>query len=421
MRYALRHAETLEAPRRTSPFQALRIRDYRWYWFSGLGMTGAQNIQRLAMSWLILDLTGSLGQLGLMIFLMGLPMTLTSLWGGVLADRYDRRMILTLSQAFTSVNLAILALLTVTDLVHPAHIYVSSMEPGVMQALTMPARNALWATWSGRRICSNAVSLNDSDAVRPGSLALVGRRHDCALRRRANASASAALSFSGMLCLQVVRATLHERSQKYANQLRELVNGLKYCLSTPRISALTSMGLLNGCFGLGYSHVAPGYSREVLGFDAGATGVFLMAIGIGSIIGSLLMLVVPVRDGLRTYFLGSAGLGLSIVLMAASPWALLALVPNAMFGIFLAIMIVNGQTVIQTEVPANFLGRVTSVWTIAGGLGLAASLPVGALGEEFGLRYVLIGTGLAVILCALANGTLRASVLRQREVSTATV
>ena len=74
--YATRMQEPLKTPRRTSPFQALRIRDYRWYWFSGLGMTGAQNIQRLAMSWLILDLTGSLGQLGLMIFLMGLLATI---------------------------------------------------------------------------------------------------------------------------------------------------------------------------------------------------------------------------------------------------------------------------------------------------------------------------------------------------------
>src|SRR5215203_2917606 len=123
-----------EAPQRPSPFEALTIRDYRWYWFSGLGMTGAQNIQRLAMAWLILDLTGSLGQLGLMIFLMGLPMTLTSLWGGVLADRYDRRLILTLSQAFTSINLVLLAVLTMSGIVHPIHVYASSVGLGVMQA-----------------------------------------------------------------------------------------------------------------------------------------------------------------------------------------------------------------------------------------------------------------------------------------------
>ena len=103
----------------------------------------------------------------------------------------------------------------------------------------------------------------------------------------------------------------------------------------------------------------------------------MMSIGIGSILGSMTMLVLQVRDNLLGYFVGAVGLGLSMALMAATPWALLAMVPNAMFGFFLAVMIVNGQTVIQTEVPANFLGRVTSVWTIAGGIGLASSLPIG--------------------------------------------
>ena len=124
---------------------------------------------------------------------------------------------------------------------------------------------------------------------------------------------------------------------------------------------------------------------------------------------------------MRTYFLGSVGLGLSIAFMAATPWDLVAMLPNAMFGVFLSVMIVAGTTVIQTEVEPSFLGRVNSVWTIAGGIGLAASLPVGALGDEFGLRYVLAGCGLALAVGAISNGTLRASTLRRREVSAAAI
>lgn len=75
-------------------------------------------------------------------------------------------------------------------------------------------------------------------------------------------------------------------------------------------------------------------------------------------------------------------------------------------------MIVSGQTVLQTEVPSEYLGRTTSVWTIAGGIGLASSLPVGALGDAVGLRFVLIACGLIMALVALLNGTVRTSVLR---------
>jgi MFS family permease len=416
----MQEPRTAEASHRTSPFQALRLRDYRWYWFSGLGMTGAQNTQRLAMSWLILDLTGSLGQLGLMIFLMGLPMTLTSLWGGVLADRYDRRRILTLSQAFTSANLLILAALTFSGHVQPWQVYASSMGLGVMQALTMPARNALIRSLVGPEDMRNAVALNTIQmqsaqvvwpSVAGGLIALFGVG--------ATLTASASLSIVGIIFLQMVRTSREKSAAPAANPARELVNGLKYCFTTPRIAALTSMGLFAGCFGLCYQHVAPGYSREVLGFNAGETGLFMMSIGIGSILGSMTMLVAQIRDNLRAYFVGAVGLGLSMALMAATPWPVVAMLPNALFGFFIAVMIVNGQTVIQTEVPHDFLGRVTSVWTIAGGIGLATSLPIGFVGEQIGLRYVLIFCGIALACCALANGVLRASVLRERRASTA--
>lgn len=399
--------------RSSSPFQALRIRDYRWYWFSGLGMTGAQNIQRLAMSWLVLDLTGSLSRMGLMIFLMGLPMTLTSLWGGVLADRYDRRKILVFSQTFTGLNLLALAVLTVADLVQPWHVYLSSIGLGVMQALTMPARQALVNSLVGREFMRNAVALNTiqmqvAQVIWPSiagvMIALVGVGPTLAL--------SAGLSFMGNVFLQMVRVPIRGSSAKKASPLTELINGLRYSFSAPRINALTSMALSAGCFGLFYSHVAPGFSRQVLGFDAGETGFFLMSIGVGSIIGSMVMLVARVRDSLRMYFIGCMGLGLSISVVALTPWAYATFLPNAFFGIFLAVMIVSGQTVLQTEVPSEYLGRTMSAWTIAGGVGLAASWPIGALGDALGLRWVLLGAGLCLAGVALLNGTVRTSALR---------
>src|SRR5438270_2063333 len=82
-------------------FSSLRYQNYRWYFFSGLGMTGAQGIQQLAFAILVLDLTGSVGQLGLVIFIRGLPTAVISLFGGVMADRYNRRNILIYNQLLT--------------------------------------------------------------------------------------------------------------------------------------------------------------------------------------------------------------------------------------------------------------------------------------------------------------------------------
>src|SRR6187397_164736 len=108
-------------------FQALRHLKYRWYWLSGLGMTAAQGFQQLGMAWLVLDLTGRVGQLGLVIFFQGVPMSLASFFGGVLADRYDRRTLLIAAQSVTTLNLLALAVLTMADAVALWHIYLSSI------------------------------------------------------------------------------------------------------------------------------------------------------------------------------------------------------------------------------------------------------------------------------------------------------
>ena len=92
-------------------FSALRREGYRWFWFSGLGMTASQGVQQLAVAWLVLDLTDSAGQLGLVIFAQGVPMAIVSFYGGVLADRYDRRRLLIGAQWMTMLNLFGLAFL----------------------------------------------------------------------------------------------------------------------------------------------------------------------------------------------------------------------------------------------------------------------------------------------------------------------
>src|SRR5687768_14238648 len=71
-----------------SPFVALRDTNFRWYWISGLGVAGGQGITQFAITWLVIDLTGSVASLGLVVLAQGFPMTLISLFGGVLADRY---------------------------------------------------------------------------------------------------------------------------------------------------------------------------------------------------------------------------------------------------------------------------------------------------------------------------------------------
>src|SRR5690349_9760926 len=94
---------------------ALRYPRYRLYFMSGMGMTASQGVEQLALSWLVLDITGSLKQLGLVIFARGVPMLVVGLFGGVLADRYSRRNLLVVTQFVMFLNLFALAMLVLTD------------------------------------------------------------------------------------------------------------------------------------------------------------------------------------------------------------------------------------------------------------------------------------------------------------------
>src|SRR3954465_6445205 len=122
---------------------ALHYPRYRLYFMSGLGMTASQGVEQLALSWLVLDITGSLKQLGLVIFARGVPMLVVGLFGGVLADRYNRRNLLVATQVVMFLNLFALAMLVITGRVVIWEVYVSSFILGITFSLTMPARQAL--------------------------------------------------------------------------------------------------------------------------------------------------------------------------------------------------------------------------------------------------------------------------------------
>lgn len=370
---------------------ALRNRNYRWYWFSGLGQTGAQGVQQLTMAWLVLDLTGSTGQLGLVIFMQGMPMAAMSLFGGVLADRYDRKKLLTLSQVFTFANLVTLATLTATGLVEVWHLYIYAMGLGVMQAITMPARNALIRSLVGPDDMQNAVALNAMQmqasrivwpAIAGVLIGVVGIGSTLAV--------SATLSMIGIACLLVVRPVLTaEPPRKRTSALSEIAEGGRYTFSHPLVGQVMTLALLLAIFGLAFMQLGVGFARQELDFSSNQAGLFLMAGGIGSIIGSVSLLATRPKSTLGLVVAICLFFAFSILALALNPLTLLAFVFIGCFGFSTSTMSTVSQTIFQIHVPQRLLGRVISFWSLGGGLASVTALPIGFAGDEFGLRWAL--------------------------------
>jgi MFS family permease len=160
---------TDEGKGRYRALSALRHRNYRWYFASGMGMSAAQGIQDLAITWLVLDLTESLATLGLVIFVRGLTMLTLGLFGGVFADRYSRRNLLIANQVLTLINMTAIAVLVFTETVDLWQVYGSSLMLGLTQAITGPARTALIRSLVPREDMLNAVALNSFQMNSPAS------------------------------------------------------------------------------------------------------------------------------------------------------------------------------------------------------------------------------------------------------------
>ena len=375
------------------PFRALRYPNYRWYWISGLGQTAAQGIKQLALAWLVLDLTGSVGQLGIVIFMQGLPMAAVSLYGGVLADRHDRRMLLIYSQALTMVNIFILAALTIAGSVELWHVYVSSVILGTTQALSSPARQAFIRSLVSQEEMMNAVALNAMlqhasrivwPSVAGGLISWLGVGPTLVF--------NGACLIVGIGALFLIRGVKEEEATpQQTSSLSQMADGLRYTWSTPITRMVMTMAMGVGLFGLAFSSLAPGFARHDLGFNAAQTGLFLMVSGIGALVASTVLLAWDVKNKTALFLGGCFLFAIGLMGVAASQWHVMAFFFIAIFGLGHVTLSVAANTIFQTAVPSHLLGRVVSLWFFAGGLGSMSALPIGLLGDAFGLRWSLGG------------------------------
>lgn len=404
--------ETSQASRpagKLQSFRALRHPNYRWYWFSGLGMTGAQGIKQLALAWLVLDLTGSVGQLGFVVFMQGVPMTLMALFGGVLADRYDRRKLLIWNQAISMLNILLLAVLTITGAVALWHIYASSLILGVTTAFTMPARNAMIRSLVNDEDTLNAVALNtmqqQSSRILWPALAGIMIRF---LGVGPTLLINVACFVFGIAGLLMIRGLPKDTApRKRTSPITEIKDGVRYTWSNAIIGMVMTIAIAIGMFGLAFMSMGPGFARQVLGFGPAETGVFLMASGVGSVIGSVALLVIDIKNKTRAFVILSLCFALTLMALSANPWYYLSFVIMACFGITSATLSVIAQTVFQAHSSPRYLGRVVSLWSFAGGLASTTALPIGLLGEAFGLRWALGGTAAVLLLITLWVGVIR--------------
>ena len=232
--------------------RALGHRDYRLFFAGQIVSLIGTWMQSVGQSWLVLELTGSPLQLGLVNALQFMPILLLSPVGGALSDRLGKRRILLVTQAAMMVQALVLALLVRGGHVQYWHVALLATLYGLGRALDIPARQAFITDLVGRSDLPNAVALNSvvfngARIVGPGVAGLLIARYDVAMAFFLNAA-----SFVAVLAALLAMRT--EGRPDPAGQLgirQGLIGAVNYAASTPPVGFVLTLLVVE----IGRAHV----------------------------------------------------------------------------------------------------------------------------------------------------------------------
>jgi MFS family permease len=380
-------------------FQALAVPNYRRY-FAGqsISLTGTW-MQMAAQAWLVLTLTHSATKLGVIVALQTLPVLALGPYGGVVADRVNKRRLMVALQCAMGVQALILGILTITGEVRLWHIGALAVLLGLNNAFENPARQSFMLELVGAENLRNAVSLNSvlvnvarsvGPAIGGVLIATVGEGV-CFLF---NAASFAAVVAS---LLSMDRAALRPSppSGRAAGQLRE---GLRYVRGTPELAMPLLMMALVGCLAYEFQVSLPVMARQ--GLHVGATGYGFMtaSMGIGAVLGGLVV-AARGRTGLRPLVFASGSFGVVLVLAALAPNLPLELVALALVGGASISFMSTGNSTLQLTAEPTMRGRVMSLWFVA----FQGSTPIGGpiVGWVMAQAGARAGLGVGAITCLL--------------------
>jgi MFS family permease len=387
-------------------FAALSIPNYRrYYGGQSISLIGTW-MQMTAQSWLVLTLTHSGAALGVIVALQTLPVLLLGPYGGVVADRVDKRRMMIALQSAMGVQALILGLLTVTGAVRVWEIGILAAVLGFNNAFENPARQSFMMELVGPEHLRNAVSLNSvlvnaarsiGPAVGGILIATVGNGV-CFL---ANAASFIAVVLS-LTTLDASQLATVPPAPRARGQLRE---GLRYIRSTRTLAVPLVMMAVTGCLTYEFQVSLPVMADR--GLRVGATGFGLMtaAMGVGAVMGGLLV-AARGKIGLRPLVLSALVFGTALSFATIAPTLPLELFALGVAGAGSIAFMSMGNSTLQLNSAPEMRGRVMSLWFVA----FQGSTPIGgplvgvtmtALGARAGL-----GLGAAVALLVAFGGAL---------------
>jgi MFS family permease len=391
----------VENPKRSGLISVFRHRNYRLFFTGQLVSLMGSWMQNTAQPWLVYSLTHSTVLLGLTSFCSTVPVFFLTPFGGMVADRVDRRKFLLITQSAAMIQATVLAVLTLTGLVQVWEIICLALCMGFINAFDIPSRQSMTLDMVGRDDLRHAISLNSmmfnlarvvGPTIAGALIAVVGEGICFAIN---------AASFGAVLVSLFLMRLAARPPRINQNAVREVLEGYRYSFANPQIRVSLMLVSVSSLFGAAYVTMMPAVARDLLHGDSTYVGTLMSALGGGALVGAYFLSRITEKQLIYAPVLAGFLFGIGLIAFSHSHvlWlsALLLLPTSA------CLMLLGGttNTIIQMAAHENFRGRVISHYTQSFmGMMPWGALLLGTMAAHIGVTNAISIGGAIVILSA---------------------
>lgn len=380
-------------------FRAFKVRNFRLYATGAIISNTGTWMQRVAQDWLVLELTHSGTALGIVTGLQFLPALLISPYAGLIADRFPKRRVLTITQLAMGAVALVLGGLTVSGMVQTWHVYALAFLFGIGTAFDAPTRQSFVVEMVGKDELSNAVGLNSASfnaarLIGPGLAGLLIHWIGTGPVIIINGLTYAAV----ILSLHLMRTSELHTPKVAARQKGMIRDGMRYLWRRPDLMMVLVAVFFAGTFGLNFQLTSALMATSAFHKGAGEYGILGSILAIGSLAGALLA-ARRVRTRGRLVVGAALAFGAMVIISGLMPTYLSFAAVLPLVGFTALTMLTAANATMQLGIEPTMRGRVMALYmtVLMGGTPIGSPF-IGWVGQEFGARWSLIvGGGLTLL------------------------
>ena len=399
-------------PVHTGPLRSLHNNAFRWLWTAGLLIGFGNWMQRLTISWFVLDQTGSVFLTAVSFAVRSAPNLIFGPFGGAIADRYSRRKILMITAGLkVSVAVGMLFLVAQSEVFIWAVMALIGLA-GITASFELPASQALVVDIVGRRNAANGVAML-SVATRAvgaigaltGGLLIESVGPDVVFVIAGLAFAIGGLAVSRVIVVQPGLEVQHtvRGIRAVGGFVSSTFGGIKILLGIPIVATLLTFAMVVEILGFTFQTLMPSLAEDVLGVGATGLGALTAMAAIGGLVGSVL--ITALSDYRRKGLLAIAIIfmyGVGLISLGVSEIFPVSLLIVAVVGIMASSFDALQWTLLMANVPDDMRGRAMGGWIFAIGFGWAGSLELGLIAEVYSVGWALSVNGIGLLILGAA-------------------